>query len=234
MSTYPVKAEWFPAGEDRARSILRRIVPIVRKAIRGEADPSVTEIANRTRSPFRVLVSTVISARTKDEVTGEASRRLFKRARSPRSMAALPEREIAKLIYPAGFYKTKARSIRGLSRKITDEFGGRVPDTIDSLMELPGVGRKTANLVLTLGFGKPGICVDTHVHRISNRLGVIETRNPEETEYALRKVLPKRNWIEINDLLVIYGKNVCAPISPFCSQCAITAYCGRAGVTRTR
>jgi len=234
MSTYPVKAEWFPAGEDSARSVLRRIVPLVRRAIRGEADPSVTEIANRTRSPFRVLVSTVISARTKDEVTGEASRRLFKRARSPRSMAALPEREIAKLIYPAGFYKTKAKSIRGLSRKIVDEFGGRVPDTIDSLMELPGVGRKTANLVLTLGFGKPGICVDTHVHRISNRLGVIETRNPEETEYALRKVLPKRNWIEINDLLVIYGKNVCAPISPFCSRCAITAHCGHAGVMRAR
>lgn len=234
MVTYPVKPEWFPVGEKEARGVLRRIVPLVRRAIRGERDPSVTEIANRTRSPYRVLVSTVISARTKDEVTGEASRRLFKRAKSPRSMAALPEGEIAKLIYPAGFYKTKAKAIRGLSRKIIEEFGGKVPETIDSLMELPGVGRKTANLVVTLGFGKPGICVDTHVHRISNRLGVIETRNPEETEYALRKVLPKKNWIEINDLLVIYGKNVCAPISPFCSRCAITAHCGRAGVTRTR
>ena len=234
MVSYPVKPEWFPVGEEQAQKVLRRIVPLVRRAIRGERDPSVTEIANRTRSPYRILVSTVISARTKDEVTGEASRRLFKRAKSPRSMAALSERKIEKLIYPAGFYKTKAKAIRGLSRKIVDEFGGKVPDTIDSLMELPGVGRKTANLVLTLGFGKPGICVDTHVHRISNRLGVIETRNPEETEYALRKVLPKKNWIEINDLLVIYGKNVCAPISPFCSRCAITAHCGRAGVTRTR
>ena len=229
-----VREEWFPAGMERSREILRRAVPLLRRAVRGEKAPSVTEIAQRTRSPFRVLVSTVISARTKDEVTAAASERLFARTAAPAGMAALTERTIAKLIFPAGFYRTKARSIRALSRMIVDDFGGRVPDTIDGLLALPGVGRKTANLVVTHGFGKPGICVDTHVHRITNRLGAVRTRNPHETEFALRAVLPKRHWIEINELLVTYGKRICAPISPFCSRCAVSDRCGRVGVKRTR
>lgn len=149
-------------------------------------------------------------------------------------MVKLGESEIARLIYPAGFYRTKARAIRALSRKIVDDFGGEVPATIDELLGLPGVGRKTANLVVTLAFGRPGICVDTHVHRIVNRLGAVATRNPKETEYALRAVLPKNHWIEINDLLVTYGKEVCAPISPRCSRCAVSRHCAKIGVGRHR
>jgi endonuclease-3 len=234
MIAAKVKSEWFPLGRADARRVLRRVVPRVRTAIVGEDDPSVTVIARKTRSPFMVLVSTVISARTKDEVTGEASRRLFAEADSPERMAVLPASRIAKLIFPAGFYKTKSKAIKALSRKLIADFEGRVPDTIEELLTLPGVGRKTANLVLTQGFGKPGICVDTHVHRMVNRLGVVETNNPEQTEYALRAVLPEEHWIEINDLLVTYGKRICAPISPFCSKCAITRSCKRIGVGRSR
>jgi endonuclease-3 len=206
----------------------------VRHAVRGAEDPSVTRIARRTRSPFSVLVSTVISARTKDEVTGAAAGRLFALAATPRGMARLPVARIEKAIYPAGFYRTKARSIRSLSRILDEEYGGEVPDTIEELVRLPGVGRKTANLVVTLGFGAPGICVDTHVHRVCNRLGAVRTRNPAQTEFALRAVLPKRHWIEINDLLVIFGRAVCTPLSPRCSRCAIVKRCGRVGVTRSR
>ncbi len=234
VSSKQVQADWFPIGEKRARVVLRRVVPRIRDAVRGEKDPSVTTIARRSRSPFRVLVSTVISARTRDEVTGEASGRLFARASTPEDMARLTERQIGKLIFPAGFYNQKAKSIRALSRKIISGFNGKVPDTIEGLLELPGVGRKTANLVITLAFGKPGICVDTHVHRVSNRLGVVATRNPAETEFALRMVLPKEHWIEINDLLVMYGKAVCTPVSPFCTGCRIRRDCRQAGVTRTR
>ncbi len=228
------KSEWFPGGKAASGKLLGRVVPLIRRATRDAEDPSVTAIARRTRSPFRVLVSTVISARTKDEVTGAASERLFSKADSPGDMAKLPEREIAKLIYPAGFYKTKARAIRALSKQLIEDFDGEVPQTIGELLELPGVGRKTANLVVTLGFGAPGICVDTHVHRIVNRIGAVRTKNPKETEFALREVLPKRHWIEINDLLVMYGKEVCAPISPRCSMCALPTLCGKVGVTRSR
>ncbi len=231
---YPVKAEWFPAGRRRAAALLRRTVPLLGEAVRGSGDPSVTAIAKRTRSPFRILVSTVISARTKDEVTGSASERLFARAKDPESMARLRESEIAKLIYPAGFYRTKAKAIRALSKKLAEEHGGRVPRRIEELVELPGVGRKTANLVVTLAFGGPGICVDTHVHRIVNRIGVVSTRNPKETEFALRAVLPKEYWLEINDMLVTYGKNVCTPVSPRCSICRIESLCAKTGVSRSR
>lgn len=228
------RPEWFPGGEKASTKLLERAVPRIREAIRGVADPSVTAIAKKTRSPYRVLVSTVISARTKDEVTAAASKRLFSRADNPGDMAKLPESEIAKLIYPAGFYKTKARAIRALSRQLLEDFAGEVPETIEELLQFPGVGRKTANLVVTLAFGNPGICVDTHVHRIANRTGAVRTKTPKETEFALRKVLPERHWIEINDLLVMYGKEVCTPVSPRCSICALTALCGRVGVARSR
>ena len=231
---YPVKSEWFPGGRRMAAALFRRAVPRLRKAVGGLDDPSVTQIARRTRSPFRILVSTVISARTKDEVTGAASERLFGRASGPAEMARLRESEIAKLIYPAGFYRTKAKAIRALSRKLVGEYGGEVPRTIDELVKLPGVGRKTANLVVTLAFGGPGICVDTHVHRIVNRLGAVSTRNPKETEFALRAVLPKEYWLEINDMLVTYGKTVCTPVSPRCSICLLDGICGKVGVTRSR
>ncbi len=231
---HPVKDDWFPSGKELSRKVLRRVVPLLRRAVSAETSPSVTEIARTSRSPFQVLVSTVISARTKDEVTTEASHRLFARAASPADIASMTERSIEKLIFPAGFYRTKARAIRALARKIDRDFGGRVPDTIEGLLTLPGVGRKTANLVVTHGFGKPGICVDTHVHRFVNRLGAVRTMHPRETEFALRAVLPRRFWIEINELLVTYGKNICTPVSPFCSRCAVSKLCARSGVGRSR
>jgi endonuclease-3 len=228
------RAEWLPLGKKRAGAVLRRVVSAVRRAVRGGPIPSVTEISRLTRSPFRILVSTVISARTKDEVTSAAAKRLFARASSPQSMAALGEEEISALIYPAGFYRTKAKALRALSTKLIREFGGRVPDTMDGLLSLPGVGRKTANLVLGLGFGIPAICVDTHVHRIVNRLGIVQTRFPVETERALRAVLERRFWLEINDLLVTFGKTVCTPLAPRCSICPIRSSCRRVGVGRSR
>ena len=149
-------------------------------------------------------------------------------------MLTLSPRRIETLIYPVGFYRTKARVILGICRDLLDRFGGRVPDEIDDLLTLKGVGRKTANLVVTMGYGKPGICVDTHVHRISNRLGYVRTRTPEETEMALRAKLPKRYWIGYNDLLVAFGQNVCTPISPRCSTCPVRALCRRVGVKSSR
>ena len=229
-----VNPKWFPYGENKASKILHLIISPLKKSVKKEKDPSVSIIAKETRSPFRVLVSTVISARTKDEVTGRASANLFRLAGNPVDMARLSTKKIETSIYPAGFYKTKAVAIRNLSAMIISDFGGKVPDNIDDLVKLPGVGRKTANLVVTLGFGKPGICVDTHVHKVCNRLGVIKTKNPEETEYALRKVLDKRHWIEINDLLVMYGKKICASVSPWCSRCPIIEKCDRIGVVKSR
>jgi len=228
------RPHWFPLGRTHARAVLGRVVPAVRRAVRGSPNPSVTEIALRSRCPFRVLVSTVISARTKDEVTGEAARRLFAKGATPRALARLSERTISALIYPAGFYRTKAKAIRALSSKLLRDYDGRVPDSMEGLLSLPGVGRKTANLVLTLGFGLPGICVDTHVHRVVNRLGIIRTMRPPETESSLRAVLRRDYWLEINDLLVMFGKTVCTPLSPRCSECPIRRSCRRIGVKRSR
>ena len=184
--------------------------------------------------PFRILIGCVISLRTKDEVTYPATERLFRRAATPARMLALREPAIARLIYPAGFYNRKAAQIREISRRLIDAHGGRVPDSLDELLELPGVGRKTANLVITLGFAKPGICVDTHVHRITNRLGWVATDHPDRTETALRRVLPRRWWIAINETLVRHGQQVCKPLSPLCSVCPVAGDCPRIGVTRSR
>jgi len=184
--------------------------------------------------PFRILVGCVISLRTKDAVTYPATERLFARAARPEAMAKLAEATIAKAIYPAGFYRTKAKQIRAISRILRDRYDGRVPDSIDELLSLPGVGRKTANLTVTLGFGKPGICVDTHVHRIANRLGWVATKTPDDTERELRRVLPKRWWIPINETLVRHGQQVCKPISPLCSTCVVEGQCERVGVGRSR
>ena len=191
-------------------------------------------LAERDRDPFRVLIACILSLRTQDTTTGPASDRLFAVAAAPEAMLKLTARRIAGLIYPVGFYRTKARVILGICRDLLERFGGRVPDTIDELLTLNGVGRKTANLVVTMGYGKPGICVDTHVHRISNRLGYVKTRNPEETEMALRGKLPRRYWIGYNDLLVSFGQNICVPISPRCSVCPVTTLCPRIGVTTKR
>ena len=186
------------------------------------------------RSPFRILVGCVISLRTKDEVTYAATARLFGRVSTPEEMSRLRESTIARLIYPAGFYQRKAKQIRAISRILVREYGGRVPSEIDELLELPGVGRKTANLVVTLAFGKPGICVDVHVHRICNRLGWLATRHPDETEQVLREILPRRYWIPINETLVRHGQQVCKPISPICSSCPVARHCPRLEVGRSR
>jgi len=191
-------------------------------------------VADQTRDPFRVLVACLLSLRTQDTTTGPAAARLFALADTPRTMLALTSRQIERAIYPVGFYRTKARVILRLCRDLLDRFEGRVPDDLDTLLTLDGVGRKTANLVVTMGFGKPGICVDTHVHRISNRLGYVRTRTPEETEMALRAKLPRPYWIGYNDLLVAFGQNVCMPISPRCSVCPVRARCRRVGVTGSR
>jgi endonuclease-3 len=175
-------------------------------------------------------VACILSLRTQDTTTGPAAARLFAVADTPASLLRVPPREIERLIYPVGFYRTKARVLLGLCRDLLERFGGRVPDDIDELLTLKGVGRKTANLVVTMGYGKPGICVDTHVHRISNRLGYVRTRDPEATEMALRARLPRRFWIGYNDLLVAFGQNVCTPLSPHCSTCPVTALCRRVGV----
>jgi endonuclease-3 len=184
--------------------------------------------------PFRILIGCVISLRTKDEVTYPATERLFERATTPEQMARLREGTIAKLIYPAGFYRRKAAQIRGISKSLIRGHGGKVPSTIDSLLELPGVGRKTANLVVTLAFARPGICVDIHVHRITNRLRWVRTRHPDETEQTLRRVLPRRHWIPINEILVRHGQQVCRPISPICSSCPVERDCPKQGVGRQR
>lgn len=196
--------------------------------------PIVTLVAERSNDPYQVLISTLLSLRTKDEVTTVASRRLFVKANTPQSMLKLPAEKIRKLIYPVGFYKRKADNILEVSRILIDEYHGKVPDDLDILLSLPGVGRKTANLVLTLGFGKPGICVDTHVHRISNRFGYVTTKSPDDTEMALREKLPPEWWIPINDILVAFGQALCKPISPWCSKCAVNQYCERNNVTTSR
>jgi endonuclease III len=208
-----------------------KMVHILRETTAQWRKPIVTEIAEKDRNPFRILISTLISLRTKDEVTREASNRLFSLTDSPEEMAKLPIEEIEKAVYPAGFYHNKARTIKEVCGILVKKYGGKVPDSMETLLTLKGVGRKTANLVLTLGYGIEGICVDTHVHRITNRWGYISTKTPNETEFALCEKLPRKYWIEINDLLVTFGQNLCKPISPLCSQCPVHDYCKRVGVT---
>jgi len=191
-------------------------------------------MAETYQSPFRVLVSCILSLRTQDATTAKASRRLFALADSPQTMLKLTAKKIEKLIYPVGFYRTKAKDILEICRTLIDRYAGQVPDSIDELLKFRGVGRKTANLVVTLGYRKAGICVDTHVHRISNRWGYVKTTTPEKTEFALRDKLPKKYWIEFNDLLVSFGQHLCRPISPVCSQCPIAKYCNRVGVSVKR
>lgn len=188
--------------------------------------PVVTEIKLVTnRDAYKILISTMLSLRTKDSTTRDASMRLFEKAGNPKDMLKLSEEEIAKLIYPVGFYRVKAKNILEVSKTIIDDYNEKVPDEIDELLKLRGVGRKVANLVVTEAFDKYGICVDTHVHRISNRFGYVSTKKPEQTEFALRKKLPKKYWRVYNDTLVIYGQNLCKPINPLCNQCSVSKYC---------
>lgn len=195
---------------------------------------ALAAVAAQWHDPFRVLVACLLSLRTKDETTGPAAARLFALADTPEGIRRLSSRAIERAIYPVGFYRTKARVLREISQDLLARFGGAVPDDIDALLTLKGVGRKTANLVVTQGFNKPGICVDVHVHRISNRWGYVRTKNPKETEFALRDKLPRRYWIEYNDLLVSFGQHLCRPISPLCSRCPVSRYCDRVGVKQHR
>jgi endonuclease-3 len=208
--------------------------PILKKQVRTLHVPWLDHMASADRDPFKVLVSCILSLRTKDEVTGEASRRLFAIAGTPETLAKLPVKKIEKTIYPVGFYRVKAGRISEISKVIIEKYHSRVPDSIDELLTLEGVGRKTANLVVTLGYDKPGICVDVHVHRICNRWGLVRTKTPHETEFALREVLPPGYWKELNGMLVAFGQGICRPVSPLCSQCRIRRFCGRVGVQRSR
>jgi endonuclease-3 len=208
---------------------------IVQREIRQWEEPVLGVVARESnRDPFRILISCLLSLRTKDKTTREASARLFALAHQPAAMLTLPLQKIERAIYPVGFYRTKAKSIHAICRRLLDVYGGTVPDSIEELVTLSGVGRKTANLVVTVGYGKPGICVDIHVHRISNRWGYVRTKTPEETEEALRRKLPKQHWITFNDLLVPYGQNLCQPVSPFCSKCKLRDFCDRVGVKQSR
>lgn len=196
--------------------------------------PVVTLIAEASDSPFKVLISCILSLRTQDSTTAQASRRLFALADLPETMVRLTAKKIEGAIFPVGFYRTKANTILEICRTLIEKYSGKVPDEIDELIKLKGVGRKTANLVVTLGYNKPGICVDTHVHRISNRWGYVKTATPAKTEVALREKLPKQYWIQYNDLLVSFGQQLCRPISPLCSQCPVAKYCNQVGVTTRR
>lgn len=213
-------------------------LPVILKILKEEArrwkPPIVGTFVGQKNAPFKILISTVLSLRTKDKTTEEASHHLFKLADTPQKMSVLSIPEIEKAIYPVGFYHTKARNIITICRTLLEKFTGLVPDNLDTLLTLKGVGRKTANLVITVGYKKMGICVDTHVHRISNRWGLVRTKNPEETEMALRRVLPKKYWVHFNDILVAYGQNLCVPVSPFCSHCKIRVFCPKNGVQSSR
>ena len=223
-----------PVHRPSTQHHVQQIIAVLHKHLQGSPLPSVSAVAERKPDPFHILVSTMISLRTKDEVTSAASDRLLSRAPTAQDLTRLRRKQIAQLIYPAGFYNTKAQNLKTISEVLVSRYDGRVPESMEQLLELPGVGRKTANLVRNLGYGLDGICVDTHVHRISNRLGWVKTKTPEQTESGLEKVLPRRYWIPINELLVRFGQSVCTPVSPFCSRCPIQLHCPRIGVERSR
>ncbi len=221
----PLPAQPFPIEQalDTLERELTRFTP-----------PLIDQMGEVSQTPFRILIATILSLRTKDTLTAVVAPRLFAVADTPAAMLALGVERIAELIYPVGFYRVKARQIVAICQILLERYGGEVPSDLDELLKLPGVGRKTANLVVTAGFGLPGICVDIHVHRICNRWGYVQTRTPEETEMALRARLPQRYWIPINRLLVTLGQNICHPTSPRCSICPIRDLCPRIGVTRSR
>jgi endonuclease-3 len=213
---------------------IHQAIRMLRREVPKWDTPIVTLMAESRQSPFHILISCILSLRTQDGTTAQACQRLFDMADAPKKMLALSAKKIEKAIFPVGFYRVKAQNIREICWTLAEKHSGAVPDDIDELLKLKGVGRKTANLVVTLAYGKPGICVDTHVHRISNRWGYVRTKNPEETEFALRAKLPRLYWIEYNDLLVSFGQHLCRPISPICSRCPVARYCSQVGVKANR
>ncbi|MEN6374960.1 MAG: endonuclease III [Smithella sp.] len=210
------------------------VVKILQQELVVGSMPVVSHLAENQRDPFIILISTLLSLRTKDEVTAAATERLFQLAATPQEMLQVPPTKIAKAIYPVGFYNVKAGTIHHVCRELTERFFSQVPDNLDDLLSIKGVGRKTANLVIALAYGKDAICVDVHVHRISNRLGYIKTKTPEKTEYALREKLPRRHWIIYNTIMVAFGRKTCKPVSPLCSRCPVFKYCERVGVKTSR
>ena len=211
-----------------------KIYSILKKEVINYKVPIVDIIQIQTKDPFKVLITTILSARTKDETTSKAAKKLFIKIKKIKDLEKFTQKEIEKLIYPVGFYKTKAKHLKQLPIVLKQEFNNKIPETINELIKLPGVGRKTANLVVTIAFNKQGICVDTHVHRIINRFGYINTKTPLETEIKLREKLPKKYWKPINSIIVAFVQNLCTPISPHCSECPIKKYCNKVGVKKSR
>lgn len=213
---------------------IREVAERLEEAVKGWETPLVDAMAATGDDPFRILIATILSLRTRDTVTAVVAPQLFARAATPQAILALPREDLLELIRPVGFYNTKTDTIREICQQLLERHAGRVPDDLDELLKLPGVGRKTANLVVTAGYGKPGICVDTHVHRISNRFGYVQTKTPDQTEMALREKLPPDLWLDINRLLVSLGQTICHPTSPKCTHCPVADLCERVGVVRSR
>ena len=210
------------------------IYKILKEEVKSYKVPVVDLIEIQTKDPFKVLITTILSSRTKDKVTMRAAKRLFRKIDKPQDLVKLSTKQIEKLIYPVGFYKTKAKHLKLFPKVLTEEFNNKIPKTLDELTNLPGVGRKTADLVLAVAFNKPAICVDTHVHKIMNRLGYVKTKNPLQTEMILRKKLPREYWVTINSIFVAFGQQTCTPISPFCSKYPVSKYCDKVGVDKSR
>jgi endonuclease III len=213
---------------------INNVIKILKKELEVGEMPIVSHLAANQRDPFVILISTLLSLRTKDEVTAVATERLFHLASTPQEFLELPLKKIEQAIFPVGFYHVKAKTIKHVCQELIDRFSSQVSDNLDDLLSIKGVGRKTANLVIALAYGKDAICVDIHVHRISNRLGYVQTKTPEETEFALRAKLPRRHWIIYNTIMVAFGRKTCKPVSPLCSQCPVVKCCDRVGVTISR
>ena len=212
---------------------IEKVIKILKKETRKYKNPIVTEVSY-DKDPYKVLISCLLSLRTKDAVTAKAANNLFKKAKTPSQMSKLKEKQIQKLIYPVGFYRVKSKRIKEISKVLIKDCNGKVPSDMDELLKLKGVGRKTANIVLVFGFNKNALPIDIHCHRIPNRLGWIKTKTPEQTEMELKKILPKKYWIDFNNIFVVFGQNICVPVSPFCSKCPIYDYCPRIGVKKHR
>lgn len=214
---------------------IQAIFKNLEKFYENEDEPSVTKIAKLCNNdPFKVLISTIISLRTKDEVTLKSSLKLFNHADTPEQLIHLPLKELERIIFPAAFYKRKAVTIKEICEKLVDIYNSKVPDNINDLLKFKGVGRKTATLVMIEGFKKDEVCVDTHVHRITNRVGLVKTKSQDKTEIELKKIIPVKYWVKLNEILVVYGQKICKPISPLCSSCFIDKYCDRINVKSSR
>src|SRR3989338_1202837 len=212
-----------------------KIIQLLKKEVKNFENPVVSKIGEIQKDPFKVLISCILSLRTQDRTTGPVSLRLFQVADTPQKLAKMPLKKIQKIIRPVNYYITKSKRITEISKTLIKKYKGQVPNNFDELMKLKGVGRKTANIVMTYGFFKKDyIPIDTHCHRIPNRLGWVNTKTPEQTEFALMKILPKKYWQDFNDLFVLHGQNICRPIGPKCDICPINKYCPKIGVAKSR